>query len=135
MKAPTGGGHLTRHSLDTNVCIQYLNYSINQIINRLNALSHDDIFICDIVKYDLDYGAYRSGKVETNLASLAIFFNEFYSLLFDGKAAKNCGFIQQYFHKKGTPLGVYDLQIASIALANDLVLVTHNVSEFSRVEM
>jgi len=33
----------------------------------------------------------------------------------------------------GTPIGAYDLQIAAIALANDLTLVTHNVREFSRV--
>nr|WP_148764542.1 type II toxin-antitoxin system VapC family toxin [Dolichospermum sp. UHCC 0315A] len=36
--------------------------------------------------------------------------------------------------KKGTPIGVYDLQIAAIAIANNLVLVTHNVGEFSRIE-
>jgi tRNA(fMet)-specific endonuclease VapC len=36
--------------------------------------------------------------------------------------------------RKGTPIGVYDLQIAAIALVNDLILVTHNVREFSRVE-
>jgi tRNA(fMet)-specific endonuclease VapC len=34
---------------------------------------------------------------------------------------------------KGTPIGPNDLMIASIALAHDLTLVTHNTSEFSRV--
>lgn len=34
----------------------------------------------------------------------------------------------------GTPIGIHDLLIASIALANDLTLVTHNTGEFSRVE-
>jgi tRNA(fMet)-specific endonuclease VapC len=33
----------------------------------------------------------------------------------------------------GTPIGTMDLLIAAIALANDLVLVTHNTKEFSRV--
>jgi tRNA(fMet)-specific endonuclease VapC len=33
----------------------------------------------------------------------------------------------------GTPIGPYDLLIAAIALANGLVLVTHNTAEFSRV--
>jgi len=36
--------------------------------------------------------------------------------------------------KLGTPIGSYDLQIAAIALANDLILVTHNTREFERVE-
>ena len=30
--------------------------------------------------------------------------------------------------------GKNKIQIASIALANDLILVTHNIAEFSRVE-
>ena len=33
----------------------------------------------------------------------------------------------------GTPIGPYDLQIASIALHHGLTLVTHNVAEFGRV--
>ncbi len=35
--------------------------------------------------------------------------------------------------KQGTPIGPNDLMIASIAIANGVVLVTHNVREFSRV--
>ena len=35
---------------------------------------------------------------------------------------------------QGTPIGPYDLQIAAIALVNDLTFVTHNVREFVRVE-
>ena len=34
----------------------------------------------------------------------------------------------------GTPIGAYDLQIAAIALANNLILVTHNTREFERVD-
>jgi tRNA(fMet)-specific endonuclease VapC len=34
----------------------------------------------------------------------------------------------------GTPIGPYDLQIAAIALIHNLILVTHNIKEFSRVE-
>ncbi|HZL86960.1 MAG TPA: hypothetical protein VFB96_01175 [Pirellulaceae bacterium] len=33
----------------------------------------------------------------------------------------------------GKPIGPYDLQIAAIAVANGLTLVTHNVKEFSRL--
>ncbi|WP_338026980.1 hypothetical protein [Trichormus azollae] len=34
----------------------------------------------------------------------------------------------------GTPIGAYDLQITAIALANNLILVTHNnTREFSRI--
>jgi len=33
----------------------------------------------------------------------------------------------------GTPIGLYDLLIAAIAIVNDLILVTHNTREFERV--
>jgi tRNA(fMet)-specific endonuclease VapC len=35
---------------------------------------------------------------------------------------------------RGLPIGPYDLLIAATALANNMVIVTHNTREFSRVE-
>ena len=35
---------------------------------------------------------------------------------------------------KGSLIGPNDLMIAAIAKAHDLIVVTHNVDEFSRVE-
>lgn len=60
--------------------------------------------------------------------------NRFTSLPFDDIAAERFGDIRSYLADLGTPIGPYDLQIAAIALANNLILVTHNVDEFSRVE-
>ena len=48
-------------------------------------------------------------------------------------AAHRFGEIRAELNRQGLPIGPYDLQIAAIALANQLVLVTHNVAEFSRV--
>lgn len=120
--------------LDTNTCIRYLNRSSISIYNRLNSLSPGEIFLCDIVKFELYYGAYRSSRQQENLETLRVFFNEFFSLPFDGQAAAICGYIRSQLVERGTPIGAYDMQIAAVALANDLTLVTHNVAEFSRVE-
>jgi len=43
------------------------------------------------------------------------------------------GRIRAFLAINGTPIGPYDLQIAAIALANNLTVVTHNIREFSRV--
>lgn len=120
--------------LDTNACIKYLNSSSNPIVEKMASLSPDEIFLCDVVKFELYYGAYRSARQEKNLETLAVCFDEFVSLPFDGESAKICGYVRDRLNKIGTPIGVYDLQIASISLANDLILVTHNIAEFSRVE-
>ncbi|MBS3026290.1 MAG: hypothetical protein HCA25_04120 [Dolichospermum sp. DET50] len=63
-----------------------------------------------------------------------MFFSQYLSLPFDGKSAVIYGSIRANLEAKGTPIGAYDLQIASIALANDLILVSHNLREFNRVE-
>ena len=120
--------------LDTNTCIRYINRYSESIVNRLQHLSPDDIALCDIVKFELYYGAYNSSRIESNLEILREFFQEFTSLPFDGQAAAICGYLRSHLKAKGTPIGAYDLQIAAIALANNLTLVTHNIREFKRVE-
>lgn len=82
---------------------------------------------------ELYYGAYRSLRREQNMALLEPFFNQFTILLLDPEAARIAGKIRSDLAALGTPIGPYDLQIAAIALANDLTVVTHNVREFSRV--
>ncbi len=120
--------------LDTNTCIAYINGRSIAIRERLDSLSPDDVAICDVVKYELYYGAYKSAKQRGNLASLSEFWKDLVSLPFDGQAADICGYIRAQLASRGTPIGAYDLQIAAICLANNLILVTHNVDEFRRVE-
>lgn len=72
--------------------------------------------------------------MERNLDTLREFFLEFPSLPFDGAAASTCGRLRVQLKARGTPIGAYDLQIAAIALANHLILVTHNTREFSRID-
>ena len=54
-------------------------------------------------------------------------------LVYSSPATRKFGEIRSYLNRQGTPIGPYDLQIAAIALAHELTLVTHNTREFSRV--
>lgn len=120
--------------LDTNTCIGYINRRSLPIFRRLSALPREDIALCDIVKFELYYGVYKSSRQERNLQVVQEFFSEFISLPFNGVAAEICGRLRAQLAAVGTPIGSYDLQIAAIALANNLILVTHNTAEFSRVK-
>ena len=120
--------------LDTNTCIHFINRRHLQIFQRLMAVSPDDVFICDVVKFELYYGAYSGSRTAENLENLRIFFDEFVSLPFDGEAAAICGRLRAQLKALGTLIGSYDLQIAAIALTHNLTLVTHNTREFSRVD-
>lgn len=120
--------------LDTNTCIQYINRRNQIVYRRITALSPDDIAICDIVKFELYFGAYNSSRVAENLETLRKFLGDFVSLPLDGRAAEICGRLRSQLNRKGTPIGSYDLQIVAITLANNLTLITHNTAEFSRVD-
>lgn len=119
--------------LDTNTCIGYISRRSLSIFHRLTSGSRQDVVLCDIVKLELYYGAYRSSRQERNLVVLSEFFSEFVSLSFDGRAAEIGGQIRAQLAALGTPIGSNDLLIAAIAVANNLTLVTHNTREFSRV--
>ena len=118
---------------DTNACISYLNDYLSPIRRKLEQLSPNQIFVCSVVKAELFYGAMKSKNPEKTLAKQEIFLNQFVSLPFDDKAAKIFGEIRAHLARLGTPIGPYDLQIAAIALAHNVTLVTHNTGEFSRV--
>lgn len=122
-----------KYLLDTNTCIRYLNGRSPEVLNRLNATLETDICVCSVVKFELRYGALRSQAREKTLAQQEKFLNRFISLPFDEKAHLHAAQIRADLANAGTPIGPYDLLIAAIALANDLILVTHNTREFSRV--
>jgi tRNA(fMet)-specific endonuclease VapC len=120
--------------LDTNVRIKLLNNSSKPVVTKLSEQEPKNINLCSVVEFELFYGAYRSQKTTENINKLERFFSQFNVLAFDSKCARIAGLIRSKLDKKGTPIGVYDLQIAAIAIAQDLILVTHNISEFGRVE-
>ena len=60
------------------------------------------------------------------------FAQPYRSLPFDDAAAFEFGNLYAHLKTLGTLIGPWDLMIASIALANKLILVTHNTREFSR---
>ncbi|MBN3905223.1 MAG: type II toxin-antitoxin system VapC family toxin [Nostoc sp. NMS1] len=119
--------------LDTNACIVYLNRPVSGVRRRLTTLSLQDVAVCSVVKAELFYGAIRSNNRARTLALQEAFLNNFVSLPFDDTSARIFGIIRAELAASGTPIGPYDLQIAAIAIANNLILVTHNTREFSRV--
>ncbi len=120
--------------LDTNVCISYLRgkNSVN-IEAKLNAANSGDVALCSVVKAELQYGAERSQQSQRNLAQLQRFYFGFASLPFDDQAAKTYGTLRASLESAGASIGPNDLMISAIAVANGLVLVTHNMAEFGRV--
>lgn len=123
----------TEFLLDTNACILYLNKKSPSIEGQINN-NFDKICLCDIVVMELFYGAYKSQSMTKNLTNVRQFIQLFPVLEFNIQIAEMAGEIRADLAKKGTPIGAYDLLIASTALFFDKTVITHNVGEFSRVK-
>lgn len=123
-----------RYLLDTNTCIVYLKGKNLNLRQKLDAIPIQELTVCSVVKAELSFGAMKSAHPERNFLLQNAFMDQFFSLPFDDLAAITFGKIRADLESRGTPIGAYDLQIAAIALVNNLTLVTHNTREFSRVD-
>ncbi|MDJ0719900.1 MAG: type II toxin-antitoxin system VapC family toxin [Prochloraceae cyanobacterium] len=119
--------------LDTNACMVYLNKKLSGVRQRLETLSPSDIAVCSVVKAEIFYAGIRTNNPQNTLRMQQEFFDRFLSLPFDDRAARIYSQIRATLMPVGSPIGPYDLQIASIAIAYNLVLVTSNMPEYSRV--
>lgn len=119
--------------LDTNACIHHLKFSGSPVTQQLRT-HLPNCAICAITKSELFYGAMRSDAPTQSLKNQQDFLALLPCLPFDEQAASIHGRIRAQLANQGTPIGPYDSQIASIALAYDLTLITNNVGEFRRVE-
>lgn len=123
-----------RYLLDTNVCVMYLNGRSDLVRDRLLSTPTQDMAVCSVVKAELFYGAMKSNNPTRTLERQQQFLERFVSLPFGDDAAILFGQIRARLANAGTLIGAYDLQIAAIALANNLTLITHNTREFDRVD-
>jgi tRNA(fMet)-specific endonuclease VapC len=120
-----------RYLLDSNAIITWFNGRNRALVERLKA--HDGEFgTSTIVIFELYFGAFNGSRVADNINCLV---NLKMPVLEFGEAdAKAAGEIRVALKKAGTPIGPYDLLIAAQARARGLVMVTNNITEFSRVD-
>jgi predicted nucleic acid-binding protein len=101
---------------------------------RLVEVSSDDLFTSVVNVAELRYGAalrddrdifWRkiSGEILSRVTILAV----------DGRAATVAGDIRALLRRRGETIGLADVLIGAVAIANDLAVVTNNVSHFERV--
>lgn len=122
-----------RYLLDTNAWIEALNSPAGATSRKLLSTQPSDVALCSIVLGELLVGAYKSTRQGVNLSLIEGIKNQFVCIPFDEAAADAFARIRTFLEKQGTPIGPLDTQIAAIATEHQLILVTNNQSEFSRV--
>jgi len=120
--------------LDTNI-VSYWMRGHQPLLDRIKSHSPRDLSIAAITLAEIYYGIEKSPAKKKERRTK---IEQIRSILeihpFDESAAAKYGVIRTQLEKKGVVISERDLQIASIAMANNLSVVTHNVKEFNRVE-
>lgn len=119
--------------LDTDTIIYWLN-GRESIEKKVIVVGFPHIVFSIISKADLYYGAYKSEYVEENLRSIRRLSDKIAVVPFDNDAADRFGAIKADLGTRGALITDADIMIAAIAIANDMTLVTNNVSHFQRIE-
>jgi tRNA(fMet)-specific endonuclease VapC len=120
-----------RYLLHANALIALLNDTTSAIARRIRRCAPRDFGVSAVVIHELYYGAFKSERVEKNVARVDAL--QFPVLEFDAEDARHAGQIRAHLASKGTAIGPYDVLIAGQARARELTLVRHNTTEFQRV--
>jgi len=122
-----------QYMLDTNICIYIIKQKPIKVFQSLQSLNKDDVCISSITFAELQYGIYKSQHQARNRMALVKFLAPIEILPFSAKAASSYGEIRTDLENRGQLIGPYDLLIAAHARSENLVLVTNNTKEFSRI--
>lgn len=125
---------MTSYLLDTNMCIYLIKKQPPEVLQRFQKVKIQQLHIPTITLFELYYGIEKNNSHARNLNALEHFVAPLTVVDFDLEAAKKAAFIRAYLQKQGLSIGAYDIQIAAVALAHNMTLLTNNTREFERVE-
>ena len=119
--------------LDTNICIYFLKNTYPPLTEKLLSHSPSELAISSVTVFELEYDAAKSKWGERTRQKLAMFLAPFNIISFDADDAVIAGRLRADLTKQGLPIDPYDIQIAGQAVSGNMIMVTHNIGEFSRV--
>jgi tRNA(fMet)-specific endonuclease VapC len=120
--------------LDTNI-VSYWMRGDKNLIRRIKKHAPADLSLSAVTLAEILYGIEKSPvKKEERLGRIEKIASLLDLYAFDEPAAWKYALIRAKLERDGIVIRERDLQIASIASANQLILVTHNVKEFKRIQ-
>lgn len=119
------------YCLDTSILVDIIRG--DQVLgDKIDNLMGEGIifYITPITLCELYRGAYGHAQKENKLAEINSFITNFGLLDLDSISCDYFGKTYSILKKSGKMTGEFDLIIASITLANDLILITRNKKDF-----
>ena len=124
-----------KYILDTNICIYIINEKPDKVLRKFELYPVYEFGISSITHAELQYGIEKSKNKNTNQAALDEFLLPLTILPFHGQRLVTCyGEIRASLESKGQTIGPLDMLIAAHALSLDLIIISNNIKEFSRIQ-
>lgn len=120
--------------LDTDICIYIIKARPVGVLNQLRKKYKKGLAISTITLAELEHGVCNSSRPEQNAIALSGFLSIIEVLPFDTKAAQAYGKIRTDLKKTGRTISPLDMLIAAHAMSGNLILVTNNTKEFTRIK-
>lgn len=119
--------------LDTNI-VSYWMRGDERLISRIKSHKPSDLSISTVSLAEIYYGIEKSAvKKKVRHSRIERITSQLEIHPYDESAARKYATIRCQLEREGLIISERDLQIASIAMANRLIVVTHNIKEFSRI--
>ncbi len=104
------------------------------LLERLVQTPRQAQHISTITISEIVYGAWKCPQPQRHMDNLEKVLLPAVNIIgFDAKAAYVCGRLRARLEQEGQPLALADLEIAAIAIANGLTLISGNMRHFSRI--
>lgn len=116
--------------LDSDYCVAVLRKKISL---GDSIPIHRPLYLPVTAVVELTYGALRSGNPVANLLEVDKLLSVVTVLPLDTSVARRMATVKAELDRQGKPVATPDLEIACIALEQNLPLVTHNVRHFQRI--
>lgn len=122
------------HLLDTNIISYALRPQNQRLAQRLHSAMVDEyVGISAVTRAEIRAGQYRMGVQDKRRWAIDQMLDALPVLVWTAQAADIYGEAHTLLMNKGQPIGSMDVQIAAHAIAENLILVTHNTRHFERI--
>jgi tRNA(fMet)-specific endonuclease VapC len=122
------------HLLDTNIISYALRPQNQNVARKLHAAMADEyVAISAATRAEIRVGQFRMQAQDKRRSAIDEMLDVLPVLVWTAQAADIYGEVHSLLMNKGQPIGILDAQIAAHAMAENLVLVTHNTRHFERV--
>lgn len=122
---------MKQYLLDTNICI-YLLKDLFDLSEKIENIGTSQFFISEITIAELKFGAANSDFPEKNAEKIKL-IQQIFTVIPIFASLDIYASEKARLKKSGKILDDFDLLIGATAIANNLTLITRNISDFERL--